>query len=66
MPNVDSNDERGVLDIMIDGDFDKNGFFYLYYSPLKPAQFRVSRFRHVENGGGMLSKGALNEETVIW
>lgn len=66
LPNVEWNDERGLLDIAIDPKFEDNKYFYLYYSTVDPGQFRVSRFRHVENGGGMTSRGAIDEEVVIW
>lgn len=36
--NVNSGDERGCLDIVLDPNFSANSFFYIYYSPAMPEQ----------------------------
>src|SRR5690606_3382443 len=43
-----------------------NGYFYLYYSPASPRGFRISRFTHQENGGGLTSRGSYASEVVVW
>lgn len=64
--NIDGSQERGVTSVELDPDFATNGFFYVYYSPASPQNFRVSRFQHQENSGGLTSTGNLLSETVIW
>lgn len=64
--DVNNHRERGALDIILDPNFATNNFFYVYYSSESAKVFRLSRFLHVENGGGMASRGNLASETVIW
>lgn len=64
--NVEFAGERGLLDIALDPDFATNGYFYLFYSPTSPAFFRLSRFTHQENSGGLASRGDLASEVLIW
>ncbi len=43
--NVDSTNERGLLGVALDPNFESNGYVYLYYTvPGSPAHNRVSRF----------------------
>jgi len=70
--------EAGLLNIELDPDFANNGYFYLMYtnsgdpnvegSANTPADERttVSRFQHVENGGGATSRGDISTEQVLW
>ncbi|MEB8388430.1 Ig-like domain-containing protein [Rhodobacteraceae bacterium KMM 6894] len=64
--NIDSGQERGLLDITLDPDFTNNGYFYLYYTPNNPENARIARFEHQENSGGLTSTGALNTEFTVW
>lgn len=64
--NIDSGQERGLLDITLDPDFENNGYFYLYYTPNNPENARIARFEHQENSGGLTSSGALNSEFAVW
>ena len=64
--NIDSGQERGLLDITLDPDFATNGHFYLYYTPDNPENARISRFTYQENSGGLSSRGALASEFVVW
>jgi|GEM_PF-2225366 len=64
--NIDSGQERGLLDITLDPDFENNGYFYLYYTPNNPENARIARFEHQENSGGLTSTGALNSEFTVW
>ncbi len=64
--NIDTEGERGLAHIAIDPQFVQNGYFYVYYQAATPSESRVSRFQHVENSGGLSSRGDLSSETVIW
>lgn len=64
--NIDSGQERGLLDITLDPDFATNGHFYLYYTPNEPEHARIARFTHQENAGGLTATGNLASETLIW
>ena len=64
--NIESGNERGLLDITLDPNFETNGYFYLYYSPDSPEGFRISRFTHQENMGGLTSTGSYSSEFVVW
>ncbi|AUV82844.1 hypothetical protein C2R22_15360 [Salinigranum rubrum] len=66
LTNIDTTGERGLISIVVDPQFLQNGYFYLYYQPATPAQSRVARFQHVENSGGLSSRGDRSSETVIW
>ena len=50
--NIETYEERGLLGVVVDPDFDTNGFIYIYYSPYSPPYFVISRFKHIENNGG--------------
>ena len=64
--NINSGYERGLLDLTLDPDFEVNGYFYLYYSPASPEGFRIARFTHQENSGGVTSTGDYGSEFVVW
>lgn len=66
LTNIDSEFERGLFDIALDPNFARNGQFYLLYTASNPRQTRVSKFTHVENQGGLSSRGQLNSEKVLW
>ena len=46
LPNVDSNGEKGLLDIALDADFVNNNYFYVYYHNATVDRARISRFIH--------------------
>jgi glucose/arabinose dehydrogenase len=65
--NIDSDDERGLLNIVLDPLFGvSNNYFYVYYHPGTPQAGRVSRFTHQENSGGLSSTGDIGSEFVLW
>ncbi len=64
--NIDDGQERGLLDITLDPDFENNGYFYLYYTPDSPENARIARFTHEESSGGLTSTGNLSSELVVW
>ena len=66
LPNIDSGQERGLLDITLDPDFEENGHFYLYYTPGSPQHARISRFTLEENAGGLTSRASPSSELVVW
>jgi len=66
LSNIDTSGERGLVGIALDPNFEQNGQFYLYYQAKDPAKSRVSRFQHVENSGGLSSRGDNSSEIVIW
>lgn len=69
LAGLDSDQERGVLDVAVDPNFPSSPYIYLFYTPLNGAngpRARVSRFTHAENGGGINSRGQLNSEVVLW
>ena len=66
LSNVNSAEERGLLDITLDPDFANNGYFYLYYTPQAPQNARISRFTFEENAGGLTATADLSSEMVIW
>ncbi|OKH18751.1 PQQ-dependent sugar dehydrogenase [[Limnothrix rosea] IAM M-220] len=58
--------ERGLLAIELDPNFETNGHFYLFYTNSDESRTTVSRFQHVENSGGVSSRGEIGNETVLW
>lgn len=69
LAGLDSDQERGVLDLAVDPNFPSSPYLYLFYTPsngLNGPRARVSRFTHAENGGGINSRGQLNSEVVLW
>eukprot|EP00049_Salpingoeca_infusionum_P011505 m.200037 g.200037 ORF g.200037 m.200037 type:complete len:1711 (+) comp14953_c0_seq1:817-5949(+) len=74
IPDVDAGDERGALGMVVDPEFQLHPYFYVYYSPLQPKQYRVSRFTvesytyiNEETGEETLKlRGNLKSELPIW
>ncbi|MDX1418840.1 MAG: PQQ-dependent sugar dehydrogenase, partial [Rubricoccaceae bacterium] len=66
LTDIHSTDERGLIDIAIDPDFDTNGYVYLYYMRRTPRRARIARFTHQENSGGLTSTGDPGSEFVVW
>ena len=66
LPNINSGQERGLIDITLDPDFEINGWFYVYYTPNTPQRARIARFTHQENAGELTSTGDFNSEVVLW
>ncbi|MEM8827722.1 MAG: LamG-like jellyroll fold domain-containing protein [Cyanobacteria bacterium P01_G01_bin.19] len=60
------SEERGLLAIEVDPNFETNGYFYLFYTNDLEQRTTVSRFQHQENGGGTSSRAAYSSETVLW
>jgi glucose/arabinose dehydrogenase len=58
--------ERGLLAIEVDPNFETNGYFYLFYTNKAEYKTTVSRFQHSENTGGVSSRGNITSETVLW
>lgn len=61
--------ERGLLDIAIDPDFPASPYIYLLYTPASGPngeRMRVSRFTHIENAGGLNSRGDVTTEVPLW
>ncbi|MCA0997329.1 PQQ-dependent sugar dehydrogenase [Alloyangia pacifica] len=65
-PYVENSREAGLLNVVVDPNFDENGYFYLLYTNLEEQRTTVSRFAHQENAGGATSTGDLSSETVLW
>ena len=66
---LDFDQERGVLDIAIDSSFPVQPFIYVFYTPATGPQggrARVSRFSHIQNAGGVASRGDLTSEVILW
>src|SRR5690606_5032854 len=66
LPDIEFASERGLLDVVVDSDFATTQAIYLYYSPASTHRFRVARFTHVENTGGLTSRANLTTEVEIW
>ena len=66
LTNINSGQERGLLDITLDPDFSSNGYFYLFYTPSNPSKASIARFEHQDNAGSLTSRGDLSSETQIW
>ncbi|MCA9259898.1 MAG: PQQ-dependent sugar dehydrogenase, partial [Planctomycetales bacterium] len=68
--NIDSGGEKGLLDIVVDPNFDPASpgadYFYLYYTPAVPQRARIARFTHQENGGGLTSRANVASELELW
>ncbi len=62
VPNVQSNQERGLTDIAIDPNFATNGYFYVYFSNSVTKKVQISRFTH----NFQTSKANPNSQVVIW
>ena len=68
LPNVYDTDETGAMAIQKDPDWDSGQkYIYVYYGSTKDGgRMRLSRFNHVENSGGLASRGAAYSEKVLW
>lgn len=65
--NISADDERGLLNLVLDPGFGiSNNYFYVYYHPGSPEIGRIARFTHLENTGGLTSRGDLTSEFVVW
>lgn len=69
---IESDEERGLLDIAIDPDFATGQpYFYLLYTPQfqtngNAGKLRVARFTHLENTGGLTSRGDSTSGAQLW
>src|SRR6266550_4918595 len=67
---LDSHRMRSVeCSMSIDPNFPTAPYIYLYYTPASGpngARSRVARFTHVENSGGLTSRGNLASEVILW
>ena len=61
VPSVDSANEHGLLDILVDNNFASTGYFYVYYSQAPTSQLHIDRFTFTGNGAN-----DVNSRTVIW
>ncbi|MDQ8203588.1 PQQ-dependent sugar dehydrogenase [Pelagicoccus sp. SDUM812003] len=64
-----STQERGVIDIALDPNFPTDPYIYIFYTPASGPngpRSRVSRFAHVENSGGLTSRGNPASELMLW
>ena len=70
LTNINTQGERGLLDITLAPDFDPTApgadYFYVYYTPAAPQLARIARFEHIENGGGLTSEGDVSSEFLVW
>ena len=64
IPNVDSQGERGLLDITLDPDFESNGHFYVLYSSAATNRLQVSRFTVGQDGH--TDHAHTTTEQVVW
>ncbi len=64
--NINSGNERGLLDLTLDPDFEQNGYVYLFYTPGSPQSARISRFTHAENSGGLTSTAIASSEFIVF
>ncbi|MGB7250555.1 MAG: PQQ-dependent sugar dehydrogenase, partial [Phormidesmis sp.] len=64
IPEVDSNGERGLLDITLDPEFESNGHFYVLYSSKATDRLQVSRFTVGQDGH--TDHAHASTEKVIW
>ena len=66
LSNINSGQERGLLEIAIDPAFESTGHIYLFWTPSSPNQAVITRYDHQENSGGLTSTGDLASEFLIW
>jgi glucose/arabinose dehydrogenase len=60
IPGVNTQDERGLLGLVLDPQFATNGYVYAYYTSNSPLRNRVARFTALGNAASPAS------ELVIW
>lgn len=58
--DIDSDGERGLIDITLDPDFATNNYFYVYYSRASTGRFRIARFVHD------VDHAHFGDEFVVW
>jgi glucose/arabinose dehydrogenase len=66
---LESDQERGILDVAVDPGFPAAPYVYLLYTSASGpngARLRVARFSHVENSGGVTSRGNPASELILW
>ncbi|MGJ8677699.1 MAG: PQQ-dependent sugar dehydrogenase [Akkermansiaceae bacterium] len=66
---VNSDSERGLLDIALDPNFPAEPYIYILYTPDSGPNgllLRVARFTHTENTGGITSRGDPSTEVILW
>jgi glucose/arabinose dehydrogenase len=63
---IESDQERGLLDIAIDSNFPAEPYIYFLYTPVVGGKLRVARFTHQENSGGISSRGNAQSELILW
>ena len=63
---ITQHDERGFLGLAVDPDFWRTGFIFCYWSPGITGRYRVSRFTHTENAGGVTSVADPATEVKLW
>ena len=64
-----SNDEVGLISILIEDETSWNSgnkSFYVYHSDADGSAMRISKFDHLENSGGLDSRGALDSKSELW
>lgn len=59
--NIDTSGEHGLINIVLDPNFESNGYFYLYYTHGTLQRRRLSRFTDTGNPATRLAS-----EVVIW
>ena len=63
--NIDSKDERGLIAIVLDPNFAKTGYFYVYYTPANPTNARLSRFTANAPLSANITAN-ISSELVLW
>lgn len=66
LPDVEYGSERGLLDVVVDPQFATTHAIYVYYSRVSTGKFRISKFTHQENSGGLTSQADPTSEVLIW
>ena len=66
LSDVESSDQRGLVDIELDPDFAINGFFYVYYTHASSARHRVVRYTHLGNSASEASEFVVWEDNEDW
>ncbi|MDH3704955.1 MAG: PQQ-dependent sugar dehydrogenase [Acidimicrobiia bacterium] len=61
IPDVDSNGERGTLDLVVAPDFAASGHIYIFYTSLSDQRFNIGRLTYTGAGAGDVAS-----LTTIW
>ena len=64
--NIESGEERGLANLVLDPDFATNNFFYVYYTHGSTARNRISRFSHLGNTGDIASEFMIWQDNENW